>query len=94
MSDAADEFLADAAKALPTKLDARTMRELEDLYVILDSARTAFNEALKATAEKTAIKAKSIRKAVAATVKANIPEVAEEMREVAELLNIDQESGE
>lgn len=94
MSDAADSYLADAAAAMPGKPDARTMRELEDLYVILDSARTAFNEALKATSEKTGIKSKSLRKAVAATVKANIPEVAEEMREVAELLNIDQESGE
>lgn len=71
------------------KVEAATMRELEDLFVMAEAARTAFSEALKATAERTGFSQPAIRKAVRATVHDKIDEAARDIQQVAELLNIE-----
>ena len=76
MTDPARDFLEAGADLIPHKPEAATMRELEDLFLIVDAAREKFGEAIKATAEKTGYSSSAIRKAVRATVKDKIGEAA------------------
>ena len=93
MTDPARDFLEAGADLIPHKPEAATMRELEDLFLIVDAAREKFGEAIKATSEKTGYSSPAIRKAVRATVKDRIGEAAREVLEVAELLNLEPGDG-
>jgi hypothetical protein len=83
----AEQWVREAAKVMPP--EPKTMKELEDLYVVSKAARDAFSEGVKATAEKTGYSTIAIRRAVRATVDDKIEKAATEVREVAELLNLE-----
>jgi predicted MarR family transcription regulator len=68
---------------------AKTLRELEDLYVCKQAASEAFTAAIAATAEKSGYSKRAIRRAVIATVTDKIAEQAQEIEEVKALLNLE-----
>lgn len=83
----AEQWVREAAKVMPP--EPKTMKELEDLYVVAKAARDAFSEAVKATSEKCGYSTTAIRRAVRATVDDRIEQAATEVKQVADLLNLE-----
>lgn len=70
----------------PAKLEAKTLRELEDLYQLARAAREAYTAGIKATAEQTSIKASALRKIVRATMEDQLPDLHKELDDLRALL--------
>lgn len=86
MNTPAHDYSQGDGNAPPAKLEAKTLRELEDLYQVARAAREAYTAAIKATAEKTSIKASALRKIVRATMEDQLPDLHKELDDLRALL--------